>query len=67
MKPPPDTEPSDRPPDAAGPQRRGALIAIVVILLLGVAGWWISARLRQASSIQDCVMQGRHNCAPVGN
>jgi hypothetical protein len=49
------------------PHRRGALIAIVVIIVLAVAGWWISVRLRQASSIQDCVMQGRRNCAPVNN
>jgi hypothetical protein len=59
--------PPHRDPEGEAPHRRGALVAIVVILLLGVAGWWISARLRQASSIQDCVMQGRRNCAPVGN
>ncbi|MDE2335146.1 MAG: hypothetical protein KGK10_11475 [Rhodospirillales bacterium] len=67
MRPLRDAESSDHSPDGAAPQRRRALLAILVILLLGIAGWWISQRLRQASSIQDCVMQGRHNCAPVGN
>jgi uncharacterized membrane protein len=47
------------------PNRRATLAAIVAIVVLAVAGWWISARLHQASSIQDCVMQGRRNCAPV--
>jgi hypothetical protein len=67
MNPPQGVEPPERPGNEGAPQRRGALIAIVVILLLAVAGWWISARLRQAGTIQDCVMQGRRNCAPVGN
>lgn len=66
MNPTQGSEPPERPANEGAPQRRGALIAIVVILLLALAGWWISARLRQASTIQDCVMQGRQNCAPIG-
>lgn len=47
------------------PPRRGALIAILVLLALAAAGWWVAHRLHQADALQDCVMQGRHNCAPV--
>jgi hypothetical protein len=67
MKPSQGAGPPRRSPADEAPNRRGALIAIVVVILLAVAGWWISARLRQASSIQDCVMQGRRNCAPFAN
>jgi hypothetical protein len=49
------------------PNRRTAMVAIVAIVILGIAGWWISTELRHASNIQDCVMQGRRNCAPVSN
>ena len=58
MSPP---EPPEPPP------RRGALIAILLLLVLSAAGWWIANRLHQTSVLQDCVMQGRRNCAPVGN
>lgn len=67
MSSPQDAKPPHRPDDHETPNRRGTLIAIVAIVVLAVAGWWIAARLRQASNIQDCVMQGRRNCAPVSN
>ena len=47
------------------PNRRGALIGLVVIVVLVLGGLWISHVLRGASAIQDCVMSGRTNCAPV--
>jgi hypothetical protein len=49
----------DEPPDS----RRGLLIALVLLLLLGLLGLWVSHALRSAGSIQDCAMQGRSNCA----
>jgi hypothetical protein len=57
------TEPDDAQ-EQAGP-RRGALIALVVILALVAGGLWLSHTLRGVSRVQDCVMAGRTNCAPV--
>ena len=47
------------------PSRRGALIAFAVILLLVLGGLWLTGVLGSASRIQDCVMSGRSNCAPI--
>jgi hypothetical protein len=47
------------------PSRRGALIALIVVVLLVLGGLWISHVLHGASAIQDCVMAGRSNCAPI--
>jgi hypothetical protein len=30
-----------------------------------LGGLWLSHRLRSVSNLQDCVMSGRTNCAPV--
>lgn len=49
-----------------GPPRRGALVALVVLAVLIVGGLWLSRTLHQTGRIQDCVMAGRNNCAPVG-
>jgi cell division septal protein FtsQ len=45
--------------------RRGALIALIVVVALVAGGIWISQSLRSSAQIQDCVMSGRSNCAPV--
>jgi hypothetical protein len=47
------------------PGRRGMLVALVVIVVLVLGGLWISHVLRSSAAVQDCVMQGRSNCAPV--
>jgi hypothetical protein len=45
--------------------RRGALIALLVVVALVAGGIWLSQSLRSSGRIQDCVMAGRTNCAPV--
>ena len=47
------------------PSRRGALIGLAVIVVLVLGGLWISHVIHGASAIQDCVMSGRTNCAPI--
>ena len=44
---------------------RGAIAALMVIVLLVAGGWWLMQRIRADSRIQDCVMSGRSNCAPI--
>ncbi len=51
--------------DEEPPNRRGALAAILVLVALAAAGIWLSGALRDTGRIQDCVMAGRKNCAPV--
>jgi hypothetical protein len=54
----------DKDDDQTGP-RRGALIALIVVVALVAGGLWLSQALRGSGRIQDCVMSGRTNCAPV--
>jgi hypothetical protein len=39
--------------------------AIVVLALLVAAGVWIANTMAEMQKNQDCVLQGRHNCAPI--
>jgi hypothetical protein len=54
----PDREGDERP-------RRGALIGLLVVLALVVAGVWLFHALRKESQLEDCLMSGRSNCAPI--
>ncbi len=44
---------------------RAALIGLAICLLLVLAGLGLVYALKRMSDLQDCVMQGRTNCAPV--
>jgi hypothetical protein len=49
-----------------GEQRRSAaLIGLIIILVLAIAGVVIVRELREKSRLEDCLMAGRHNCAPI--
>jgi len=42
-----------------------ALIGLIIILALAIAGVVIVRELREKSRLEDCLMSGRHNCAPI--
>jgi hypothetical protein len=48
-----------------GGASRGPIVALLVVVVLVLGGLWLSHRLRSVSNLQDCVMSGRTNCAPV--
>jgi hypothetical protein len=52
---------SPRVPDS----RWGALIGLIITLLLVLGGLLLVRLLGRAARVQDCVMSGRTNCAPV--
>ena len=58
---------NDQPPDEpeVPDSRRGALIGLGLVLLLIVGGLVLVHVLRGTAQIQDCVMSGRTNCAPI--
>ncbi|MBV9825925.1 MAG: hypothetical protein JO001_09640 [Alphaproteobacteria bacterium] len=45
--------------------RRGAIFGLIVIAVLVVAGYFLVNSLREKGNIEDCLMSGRHNCAPI--
>jgi hypothetical protein len=47
------------------PPRKAAIGGLVLIVLLVVGGIWVQRHIRANSLIEDCMMQGRKNCAPI--
>jgi hypothetical protein len=45
--------------------RHGPLLALAVVLVLAGAGWLLVQRMMSDAKLQDCVMSGRKNCAPL--
>jgi len=45
--------------------QRAALIGLAICLALVLGGLFLVYALKKSSALQDCVMQGRTNCAPV--
>jgi len=46
-------------------RRRAALAGLIFLLALVAAGLYLAHELRGVSQLQDCVMAGRTNCAPI--
>jgi hypothetical protein len=59
------THTPNEPDDDGGGSRRGALIGLVVTALLVVAGYYLMTVLREQGKVEDCLMSGRSNCAPL--
>jgi len=45
--------------------RRPAWIGLVLVLALVVAAYFLVNALRKNANLEDCLMSGRHNCAPI--
>ena len=55
-----------QPPEPRQPDpRRAALVGMLVALLLIIVGLILVKKLGDAARLQDCVMSGRTNCAPI--
>ncbi len=46
-------------------RRTAALMGFIVILLLAIAGVVLVRGLGEKAALEDCLMAGRHNCAPI--
>jgi len=51
--------------EAANVRRRQALIAGGAVILLMVVGFVLARTLWSSARLQDCLMSGRTNCAPI--
>lgn len=45
--------------------QRGPLIALGVTVFLFVVGWLVAHELYKGGQLEDCVLSGRTNCAPI--
>ncbi len=59
--------PTPEDPEPEPSSLRATLLAGAVILVLAVAGVFLVERLVRVVAIQDCVAQGRTNCAPIAD
>ena len=46
-------------------RRTAALMGLIVILVLAIAGVVLVRDLGDKSRLEDCLMSGRRNCAPI--
>jgi hypothetical protein len=46
-------------------RRTAALMGFIVILVLAIAGVVLVRELAQNAKLEDCLMSGRRNCAPI--
>lgn len=51
--------------DDEAARRTAALMGFIVILVLAIAGVFLVHELRVSSIVEDCLMAGRRNCAPI--
>lgn len=58
------SEPHPQPPKEPD-SRRAAVLGLLVTLLLIALGLILVRVLGSAGRLQDCVMSGRTNCAPI--
>jgi hypothetical protein len=56
---------SEQGEDGADQRRSAALIGLIIILALAIAGVVLVRELRERSRLEDCLMSGRTNCAPI--
>jgi hypothetical protein len=47
------------------PSRKGAIGALILVLILVVGGVWIQRHIRASSVIEECMLQGRKNCTSI--
>ena len=53
------------PDDNGGGRTFGNLVLLAVFIALVGGGIWIASALDNARRAQDCMAQGRRNCAPL--
>ena len=58
-------DPSDSGPDNEHDSRRPAVIGLIVVAVLVVVAYFLVTALRRNSQMEDCLMSGRTNCAPI--
>ena len=45
--------------------QRGAVIGFVLVVGILAVSLWVAYELHASSKMQDCLMSGRSNCAPI--
>ena len=60
-----DPENDPRDPGPGPDSRRPAVLGLILVLVLVVIGYFLVNALRKNANLEDCLMSGRKNCAPI--
>ena len=52
-------------PRAAGDSNRRNIVGLAVVAVLAVLGWLLVRELQAKSKLEDCLISGRRDCAPI--
>jgi hypothetical protein len=52
-------------PEGQNGSRRRSMIALGIVVLLFVVGWVLAHELYANGKLEDCLLSGRTNCAPI--
>lgn len=53
------------PDDDRGGSSRRNLVGLAVVVVLAVGGWLLIRELQAKSRLEDCLISGRRDCAPI--
>ena len=57
---------SDRKPSHPAPSsNRGNIVALVAIVVLAAALFWIASAIQKHNAVQNCIDSGRHDCIDI--
>ena len=59
--------PTPAEPPASPPEERKSYFWLKALIVVGlvIGAWFVIDKILANSKLQDCVMQGRKNCAPI--
>ncbi len=52
-------------PDSQSGSRRRSLVALGIVVFLFAIGWLLAHELYANEKLEDCLLSGRTNCAPI--
>jgi hypothetical protein len=56
---------SDREPESAADRRLANIVLVVLLAVLIGGGVWLANAMYEQRQLDDCLAQGRRNCAPL--
>jgi hypothetical protein len=61
----PDSPPREEHIESESDRRLGNIVLVVILLVLIGGGIWLANAMFEQRALDDCIAQGRRNCAPA--
>ena len=53
------------PDDGESGRRRGAIAALIAVVVLAALGYWVFAAIEHMRKLQECLAEGRRDCVQI--